>query len=131
MKRFFGIKEQPIDYSHQMIYTAERRKKESDKIKLKYPDKIPIIIEKYGASNIEDIDRHKVLLPKNAKVSQLIYHISKNIKKDETQTIFVYVNASVNPILPHSNATINDIYCKYKDPDGFLYITYAGENTFG
>jgi GABA(A) receptor-associated protein len=23
------------------------------------------------------------------------------------------------------------IYEKYKDEDGFLYITYSGENTFG
>jgi len=26
---------------------------------------------------------------------------------------------------------MSDIYAKYKDEDGFLYITYSGESTFG
>lgn len=26
---------------------------------------------------------------------------------------------------------MSHIYAKYKDEDGFLYITYSGENTFG
>jgi hypothetical protein len=28
-------------------------------------------------------------------------------------------------------ALMSHIYEKYKDEDGFLYITYSGENTFG
>jgi GABA(A) receptor-associated protein len=26
---------------------------------------------------------------------------------------------------------MSDIYDEHKDDDGFLYITYSGENTFG
>ncbi len=26
---------------------------------------------------------------------------------------------------------MSHIYEKYKDEDGFLYVTYSGENTFG
>ena len=28
-------------------------------------------------------------------------------------------------------ALMSDIYQDHKDEDGFLYITYSGENTFG
>jgi GABA(A) receptor-associated protein len=34
----------------------------------------------------------------------------------------------LRPILA---ALMSDIYAKYKDEDGFLYITYSGESTFG
>jgi hypothetical protein len=26
---------------------------------------------------------------------------------------------------------LNTVYGQYKDDDGFLYVTYAGENAFG
>ena len=30
-----------------------------------------------------------------------------------------------------SSATMGSIYDEHKDEDGFLYIAYSGENTFG
>ena len=33
--------------------------------------------------------------------------------------------------MPITNQTINMLYEKYKDDDNFLYVTYAGESTFG
>ena len=33
--------------------------------------------------------------------------------------------------LPPSGALMSNIYLKHKDEDGFLYICYSGENTFG
>jgi len=37
----------------------------------------------------------------------------------------------VEDVLPPSSALMSQIYEKHKDSDGFLYITYSGENTFG
>ena len=34
-------------------------------------------------------------------------------------------------ILPPTSQLINDLYNNSKDDDGFLYIIYASENTFG
>jgi GABA(A) receptor-associated protein len=34
-------------------------------------------------------------------------------------------------LLPPQSQTISEIYATYKNEDGFLYITYSGENTFG
>jgi GABA(A) receptor-associated protein len=31
----------------------------------------------------------------------------------------------------HAASLLSAIYEEYKDEDGFLYITYSGENTFG
>ena len=33
--------------------------------------------------------------------------------------------------IPPTSASLKDIYDEHKDDDGFLYMTYAGENTFG
>ena len=32
---------------------------------------------------------------------------------------------------PTLAALMSDVYDDHKDPDGFLYMTFAGENTFG
>ena len=34
-------------------------------------------------------------------------------------------------MLARSAALMSDVYEDHKDEDGFLYITYSGENTFG
>ena len=33
--------------------------------------------------------------------------------------------------LPPSVSTLQAVYDQYKDEDGFLYMTYSGENFFG
>lgn len=43
------------------------------------------------------------------------------------KAIFIFVN----DILPPTAALISTIYEEHKDEDGFLYVLYSGENTFG
>jgi len=43
------------------------------------------------------------------------------------KAIFLFVNN----VLPPTAELMSRIYKDYKDEDGFLYITYSGENTFG
>ena len=43
------------------------------------------------------------------------------------QAIFI----TINNCLPESNTQICNIYNKHKDEDGFLYVVYSSENTFG
>lgn len=41
--------------------------------------------------------------------------------------IFVFVNNT----LPPASSLMSQIYNDHKDEDGFLYVTYSGESTFG
>tara|TARA_B110000495_G_C22892904_1_gene520850 strand:+ start:389 stop:733 length:345 start_codon:yes stop_codon:yes gene_type:complete len=100
---------------------------ESTKITTKYPGRIPIIIEKCEKSTFNKIDKNKYLVPKDLNMNQFVYIIRKRIKLDKSQSIFLMVNNTVCP----SNTPIGSIYDDHKDKDGFLYITYASENTFG
>ena len=103
------------------------RKSESDKIIQKYPNRIPIIIEKAEKCILNDIDKHKYLVPKDLNMNQFIYIIRKRIKLDNSQSIFFIVGNNVCP----SNSPLSHIYEEHKDKDGFLYIIYTSENTFG
>ena len=103
------------------------RKSESDKITQKYPNRIPIIIEKAEKCILNDIDKHKYLVPKDLNMNQFIYIIRKRIKLDKSQSIFFIVGNNVCP----SNSPLSHIYEEHKDKDGFLYIIYTSENTFG
>lgn len=106
----------------------DKRLVESIKIKQKYPNRIPIICEKTSKTSIPDIDKNKFLVPNDLTMGQFLYVIRKRIKLSAEEAIFVYIN---NSILPQTSALVSTIYEEYKDDDGFLYLTYSGENTFG
>ncbi len=60
-----------------------------------------------------------------------IYHISKAVrdKLELKQEEGVYFYCGTVNLCP--NHTIKDVYDKYKDKDGFLYITVNSFDTFG
>jgi len=60
-------------------------------------------------------------------VGQFVYVVRKRIKLSPEKAIFIFVNNT----LPPTAALISAIYEEHKDEDGFLYVTYSGENTFG
>jgi GABA(A) receptor-associated protein len=107
--------------------TFEDRLKESTKIKNKYPDRIPVIVDKQDKSTIADIDKHKYLVPNDLTVGQFVYVVRKRIKIGPEKAIFVFMNN----VLPPTAALLSQMYEEHKDDDGFLYIVYSGENTFG
>ena len=54
--------EKPIEESFKDKYSFDRRINESTKIIEKYPERIPIIVERFNRS-LPDIDRKKYLAP--------------------------------------------------------------------
>jgi len=108
-------------------YDFKKRSEESTRIKKKYPDRIPVIVEKYQHCNIPDIDKHKYLVPKDLTVSQFIYVIRKRVKIEAEEAIFLFINNS----LPASSELMSTIYENNKDEDQFLYCLYQNESTFG
>ncbi|KAG1703014.1 ubiquitin-like protein atg8 [Phytophthora oleae] len=108
-------------------HAFEKRQAEAQRIRSKYPDRIPVICEKADRSDIPDIDKKKYLVPADLTVGQFVYVIRKRIKLSPEKAIFIFINN----VLPPTAALMSNIYEEQKDVDGFLYITYSGENTFG
>ncbi|XP_025076492.1 gamma-aminobutyric acid receptor-associated protein-like 2 [Pomacea canaliculata] len=108
-------------------HTIEQRKSESTKIRTKYPERIPVIVEKDPKSQIQSIDKRKFLVPSDISVAQFMWIIRKRIQLPSEKAIFLFVGK----VLPQSSASMGQVYEEHKDEDGFLYIAYSGENTFG
>tara|TARA_Y100000996_G_C22431649_1_gene605927 strand:+ start:436 stop:768 length:333 start_codon:yes stop_codon:yes gene_type:complete len=102
-------------------------KSELDRIKDKYPDKIPVIVNKNHNCTLNQLKKNKFIVPKDLTMAQFIYIIRKRIQLDETTALFVWIN---NTLVP-SNMDLNTAYNNYSDNDGYLYVTYTNENTFG
>ncbi|XP_050206505.1 autophagy-related protein 8C-like [Mercurialis annua] len=105
----------------------ERRQAEASRIREKYPDRIPVIVEKAERTDVPDIDKKKYLVPADLTVGQFVYVVRKRIKLGAEKAIFVFVKNT----LPPTASLMSSIYEDNKDEDGFLYMTYSGENTFG
>lgn len=108
-------------------FSYEKRRLESQKLREKYPNRIPIIIDKHKISTIPDIDKNKFLVPCDITVGHFFFMIRKriNLKKEDAMYIFI------NDKIPSLTALISSIYKEYKNEDGFLYAIYCSEATFG
>ena len=109
--------------------TFETRKNEATRVRTKYPNRIPVIVERAENCNeIEIIDKKKYLVPTDLTMGQFIYVIRKRLKTMSAEkALFVFVG----DIMPPTGENMAILYENNKDEDGFLYITYSGENTFG
>lgn len=98
----------------------------------------------------------RYLVPADLTVGQFVYVVRKRIKLSAEKAIFIFVKNVLPPtgketldvlnwyssacscfkILKYASlfgtaAMMSAIYEENKDEDGFLYMTYSGENTFG
>ncbi len=108
------------------IHDLNSRKSESSRILEKYPERVPVICEKLG-NDLPDLDRYKFLVPNDLCLSQFMYIIRKRMELSSDKSIFLFVNDTMVPC----SEIFKKIYSENKDEDGFLYITYNGESTFG
>lgn len=115
-------------YDFKKKNSFESRKNEAIRIMQKYGNRVPIIVERSKTEvYINDIDKHKYLVPKDLTIGQFMHVIRKRIKLTPEQSIFLFIGN----ILPTSSTLMSNLYDKYKDADFFLYMFYASENTFG
>jgi len=109
-------------------YDFETRKKESDKIKTKYPNRFPIIVNKAKQCDLDNIERSKFLVPGELTIGQFMCILRKRIKLSDAESLFLFIN---NSTLPVSSSIISSVYEEHSEDDGFLYISYCNENVFG
>lgn len=104
-----------------------KRQEDSLRIRRKFPDRVPVILECREGSNVPPIDKYKYLVPNDLTVGQFAYVIRRRAKVSPEQAMFLFVAN----ILPVSSMDMGTLDFDHRDEDGFLYITYSGENTFG
>lgn len=111
----------------------------------------------YSVFVIVFVKKCRYLVPSDLTVGQFVYVIRKRIQLSAEKAIFIFVDNVLPPtglflvavhhavyfcfiqfdvLCPHgvlmvAGALMSTIYDEKKDEDGFLYVTYSGENTFG
>jgi microtubule-associated protein 1 light chain len=105
------------------------RREEVQAIRYKFPNKVPVIVEKYRREKyLPDLDKVKFLVPQELTLSQLANILRNRLHLTPSQAFFLFV-ADGN--LPALSASLCDLHRKYEDEDGFLYVTYASQEVFG
>lgn len=106
----------------------DKRCVESLRIRQKFPDKVPIIAERAPRSSCVELEQRKFLVPNDINVMQLIYILRKRLKLTEAQALYIYPDSAIPP---PTSMLISTLDAGNRDLDGFLYIHYDSENTFG
>jgi GABA(A) receptor-associated protein len=122
------IEKSNLQSSFKYKHNFEKRLQESTRIKEKYPDRYPIICERGRGADLPSIDRKKYLVPGDLNIANFMYIIRKRIKLSPEKSIFLFFGET--QMLP-STTLITQAYENHKDEDGFLYVQYNGESTFG
>ena len=104
------------------------RVKKSQLILEKYPDRVPLIIQPSKTDrDAYPIDKSKYITPRDLSLLQLQQIIRKRIHFPAEKAMFMFINNKIFPI----TSIIGPVYDANKDTDGFLYVTYCQESTFG
>lgn len=108
-------------------FSHEQRKSEASRIRARYPDRVPIVVEVSPKSTIPDIDKHKFLVPLDITIGQFLQVIRKRMTLTSSQGVFLFVNNTI----PALTSLIGEVYKNNSDTDGFLYFVLSGESVYG
>ncbi|KAE8077120.1 hypothetical protein FH972_015718 [Carpinus fangiana] len=108
-------------------YSFEERLEDAKNIIMKYPDRVPVIIERYSRTDLPEMEKKKYLVPRDMSIGQFIHILSSRLHLTPGKALFVFVKNT----LPQTASPMDSIYDSYKDDDGFLYMCYSSEKTFG
>lgn len=111
-------------------FTFDERAQECANMIDRYPDKIGLILERSVNASHETpyLHKRKFLAAKDMSLFEFLIVIRNRFHLQETQSIIFFVNDSV--LVPNT-MILSDIYNQYRDHDGFVYLKYSTENTFG
>lgn len=111
-------------------YSFAMRLAESKRIREKFPTHIPIVMEP-TSSAVKDaeliLDKPKYLISRDLCMHSLMFFIRKRMRLPPEKALFMFCGGTMLP----ASTLMSEVYKKYQDADGFVYITYSGESVFG
>lgn len=115
-----------MDLPYKCQKSLSQRISESHQMMSRYPDRTPIIVERRSKS-IQLIDKRKFMAPHTLLMNQMNFVIRRRLNMPPEHALFVFVGETLIPM----NKMVKQVYDEHADEDGFLYLTYDFENTFG
>lgn len=77
------------------VFNLDQRKKESRQILSKYPDRVPVVVQKAPNSNLTDLDKHKFLVPYEVTVAQFMWILRQRLTLSPAKAIYVFINRTL------------------------------------
>uniref|UniRef100_A0A671R1V3 Microtubule-associated proteins 1A/1B light chain 3C-like n=1 Tax=Sinocyclocheilus anshuiensis TaxID=1608454 RepID=A0A671R1V3_9TELE len=88
-------------------------------IRSKFPNKLPVIVERYlREKKLPLLDKTKFLVPHELTFGQFL-------TLEASQALYLLISGKNMSCL---SASMGEVYSQFRDPDGFLYITYASQD---
>lgn len=121
-------------------HSAEYRRSESEDIRTMHPDRVPIIAEMHPTSRdalLGDRDvpvRYKYLVPLDMNVANFLVVLRGRMQIPPDQALYLFVTdpGGRRTRLITGGQMFSAVYARNKSAeDGYLYVVYAAETTFG
>jgi len=98
-------------------------------IRAKFPNKIPVIVERFHKERaLPALDKTKFLVPQELTMSQFVTIIRNRMALNQNQAFYLLID---DKGIASMSMTLAEIYDKKKFSDGFLYMSYASQEMFG
>ena len=104
----------------------ESRKKQSQQLMEKNNGRIPMLVQSNKSVSF-NLQKSKFLANRSMNVREFLLKIRKRSSIKEDKAIFFYCN---NKLLTPQQK-LGDVYDKFKNEDGFLYLTLSEMSTMG
>ncbi|XP_017329717.1 microtubule-associated proteins 1A/1B light chain 3C isoform X2 [Ictalurus punctatus] len=111
------------------IRDTTTRKDEVCTIRSKFPNKLPIIVERcIRERRLPLLDKTKFLVPHELTIGQFLCLLRSKIALETSQALYLLISGKN---ICSMTASMGEVYSQHRDPDGFLYMTYASQDMFG
>jgi len=108
--------------------TFDERCRDSASIAEQHPDKVAVIVERSKSEKqLPVLDKSKFLVPGHVTVTELIRVLRRRLQLAPGQALFLFSQRG----LPPGTQTMGELHECDRDEDGFLYMFYAAQETFG
>jgi len=94
----------------------------------KYSDRIPIVVGP-ASDSAPAITAHKFLTPKDITIGEFMHALRLRIAIKPDQALFMYTHP--DDCLITGSSLLQDVFHRHRYEDGFLYLKYDIESTFG
>lgn len=112
------------------------RQAEAARIASEYPGRVGVIIERSPKSRSTTPSlpgpQTKLIVPGELTIAQVQALIMGRLQLPPTQALFLFVAAPGGKhVLAPAGTQVREVWAAMAAPDGFLWLSYAGEEVFG
>lgn len=110
---------------------TDKRQQWHNEACVKFPTKVAIIVERAPNSDptLTQLANPKFLMPKAFSIGEVLSVVRSKLNLNKEKGLVLMESRGKYMLKPSHN--IGDVYEQYKDEDGFLYLLYCQENTYG